>query len=116
MGVVPVEQDAGSRRAGDRRNALADEVDLRTLDGQRVDAANDRTNRASLERGRRHLERGKLFRCHLMSLDDADHRQTERRVDVRRSCAGAKGHVELAIDSGAHTTRPPEPPRPTPAR
>ncbi len=74
MGVVPVEQHAGSRRTGERRNARADEIDLGTLDGQRVDAANDHTSRASFERGGRHLERGKLLRCRLMSPDDTDHR------------------------------------------
>ena len=74
-------------------DALAQTIDLRRLDRQRIDAADDDTRPAVLECRGRHLQRAQPRPARLDAADDAHHGQSERRIHLHRRGARAKDLV-----------------------
>ncbi len=111
VGVVPVEQDARAGGTGRSLDAVAQDVDLGRLDGQRVDAADDDPRRPVVERGCRHLERAEAALGPAVAPHHAHHRQAEGRVDVQprgaRAEAACSTQVVVLLGSDSRTRSAP---------
>jgi hypothetical protein len=92
--VVEVHEHRGALRAGHGRDPVAQHVDLRRLDRERVDAGDHRALAARLQHDRGHLEVAGGTLRRLEAADEAHHRQPERRLEADGRCAGGEpaGH------------------------